>query len=117
MTRPIVYDATHLVSLGRASGAAGIGRLDLAYARHFAAHPRLACGSHYGMRGPHVLAPSRLAQIVADVTPAPRDDSAEWTRLRSWLIGAADDLSATTPARPRAAASELLWARAAAPRQ
>ncbi|HEY8065593.1 MAG TPA: glycosyltransferase family 1 protein [Methylosinus sp.] len=109
MTRPIVYDATHLVSLGRASGAAGIGRLDLAFARHFAAHPRLDCGAHYGMRGPHVLAPSRLARIVADVAPATRDDAAEWMRLRGWLLGVADDLSPTTRERPRGALSELLW--------
>ena len=109
MTRPIVYDATHLVSLGEAANVAGIGRLDVAFARHFAAHPRLACGAHYGFRGPHVLAPARLARILADVAPAAPDDSAEWTRLRDWLLGAAPADCAPTPMRPRKASSELLW--------
>ncbi|WP_018265887.1 glycosyltransferase family 4 protein [Methylosinus sp. LW4] len=108
MTRPIVYDATHLVSLGRAAGAAGIGRTDLAFARHFAAHPRLSCGAHYGVRGPHVLAPSRLARIVADVTPAATDDSADWTRLRGWLLGEETAPSASATA-PRDALSQFLW--------
>lgn len=108
MTRPIVYDATHLVSLGRAAGAAGIGRTDLAFARHFAAHPRLSCGAHYGVRGPHVLAPSRLARIVADVTPAAPDDSADWTRLRGWLLG--EETAPSSPATaPRDALGQFLW--------
>lgn len=107
--RPIVYDATHLVSLGEAAEAAGIGRLDLAFARHFAAHPRLACGAHYGFRGPHVLAPARLERILADVAPAAADGSAEWTRLRDWLLGSSSAVSAPAPARPRAALRELLW--------
>ncbi|WP_400768447.1 glycosyltransferase family 4 protein [Methylosinus sporium] len=108
MTRPIVYDATHLVSLGRAAGAAGIGRTDLAFARHFVAHPRLSCGAHYGVRGPHVLAPSRLARIVADVTPAAPDDSSDWTRLRGWLLG--DETAPSAPATaPRDALGQFLW--------
>jgi len=110
MTRPIVYDATHLVSLGSAAGAAGIGRLDVAFARHFAAHPRLACGAHYGLRGPHLFAPARLSRIVADVAPAARDDSADWAELRGWLLGAQPDRSATpTRSSSRSALSELLW--------
>ena len=110
MTRPIVYDATHLVSVGTAAGAAGIGRLDLAFARHFAAHPRLACGAHYGMRGPHVLAPARLSAIVADVAPAARDDSADWAELRGWLLGAQPDRSATPiRSKSRGALDKLLW--------
>lgn len=108
MTRPIVYDATHLVSLGRAAGAAGIGRIDLAFARHFAAHPRLSCAAHYGARGPHVLAPSRLARIVADVAPAAPDASSEWARLRGWLLGAERAPFATAPA-PRDALGQFLW--------
>ncbi|OAI30970.1 glycosyl transferase group 1 [Methylosinus sp. R-45379] len=109
MTRRIVYDATHLVSLGTASGAAGIGRLDLAFARHFAAHPRLACGAHYGARGPHALAPSRLSRIVADVGAASApDDSAEWTRLRGWLLGEEAAPFASAPAS-RSALGQFLW--------
>ncbi|WP_036286601.1 glycosyltransferase family 1 protein [Methylosinus sp. PW1] len=108
MTRPIVYDATHLVSCGRAAGAAGIGRIDLSYAQHFAAHPRLSCGAHYGARGPHALAPSRLSRIVADVAPAAPDDSAEWTRLRGWLLGEEPTPIASAPAA-RDALGQFLW--------
>lgn len=91
MTRPIVYDATHLVSRWRAIGSAGIGCVDLAFARHFAAHPALACGAHYGYPHPHVLSRERLAALLDEIAPrepAPVDD---WTPLRDFLLGEAGD--------------------------
>jgi glycosyltransferase involved in cell wall biosynthesis len=102
MTRPIVYDATHLVTRWRAIGSAGIGCVDLAYARHFAAHPRLACGAHYGYPRPHVYSRERLAGLLAEIAPRDREDEAidDWAPLRGWLLGGAPN---DRPAPPRKA--------------
>ncbi|MBY6240236.1 glycosyltransferase family 1 protein [Methylosinus sp. Sm6] len=106
MSRPIVYDATHLVSRGRAIGSAGIGCVDLAYARHFAAHPRLACAAHYAVPRPHLFARERLEVLLGEIAPqgaTSPDDG--WEGLRAWLLGASE-----TP-RERARRSRLgeLW--------
>lgn len=102
MTRPIAYDATHLVSRWRAIGSAGIGCVDLAYARHFAAHPRLACGVHYGFPRPHIFARERLAGLLAEIAPPERETVDDWTPLRDWLRGEGpQDAPATPPAAQR----------------
>lgn len=100
MQRPIVYDVTHLVSRGSAIGAAGIGGVDLSYARHFAAHSRFACGVHYGYPRPHIFSRERVAALLAEIAPA-EDAGADdgWPALRAWLLGTNE-----TPIAPRAAA-------------
>lgn len=100
MPRPLAYDATHLVTRWKAAGSAGIGRVDLAFARHFATHPRLACGAHYGLRGPHVLAPERLPRLVDDIAPGDRigaDADRAWASLRAFLL----DRAPVAPTAPR----------------
>jgi len=87
--RPLVYDASHLATRLGAAGAAGIDWIDRAYARHFAA--RIACGVHYGLSRPHVLAPARVAEISSfhergfEAFAAGRDLG--WPALRAWLTG------------------------------
>jgi glycosyltransferase involved in cell wall biosynthesis len=104
MTRPIVYDATHLVSRWRAIGSAGIGCVDLAFARHLVAHPGLACGAHYGYPRPHVFSRERIAALLDEIAPrepAPDDD---WTPLRDFLLDVGTDGSPAdngTPYAPR----------------
>jgi glycosyltransferase involved in cell wall biosynthesis len=94
MTRPLAFDTTHLVSRLRSSSASGIERVDIAYARHFAQSPRLACGVHYGLRGPHTQAPQRVTDMLGlldrracDSIDLVQDD--HWARVRGWLLGQA----------------------------
>jgi glycosyltransferase involved in cell wall biosynthesis len=108
MMRPIVYDATHLVSRGSAIGSAGIGGVDLSYARHFTAHPRFACGAHYGYPLPHIFSRERIAALLAEIAPADDDG---WPALRAWLLGEED---ASPTGRRAARGSRLgdLWRQA-----
>jgi glycosyltransferase involved in cell wall biosynthesis len=84
--RPLVYDATHLVSRLSGRTATGIDWVDRAYARYLSQDARLACGLHYGLRAPHVLDP----RFVAELSRRHRrkfdgDDGREWSDLRNWL--------------------------------
>jgi glycosyltransferase involved in cell wall biosynthesis len=109
MTRPIVYDATHLVSRWRAIGSAGIGCVDLAFARHFAAHPALGCGAHYGYPRPHLYSRERIGALLDEIAPrepAPVDD---WTPLRDWLLGAAPDVTPEEGRKPPPLRLGELW--------
>lgn len=90
MTRPIAYDATHLVSRLNCCATTGIDRVDLAYARHLVDSPRLACGVHYGIRNPHIFSRervARLAQRVAQETDDGARSPDDWAKLRAWLLG------------------------------
>lgn len=92
MTRPIAYDATHLVSRLNERATTGIDRVDLAYARHLVQTPLLACGVHYGIRNPHIFSRERVARLVRSVTQSTDGRASahdEWTSLRAWLLGAA----------------------------
>ncbi|HMK89236.1 MAG TPA: glycosyltransferase family 1 protein [Methylocystis sp.] len=85
--RPIVYDATHLVSRLLGPTATGIDFVDRAYARYLSRESRLACGLHYGAFAPHRLSPDFVAllsqtherKFAAAVDP-------QWEDLRAWLL-------------------------------
>lgn len=112
MTRPIAYDVTHLVSRWRAIGSAGIGCVDLAFARHFGAHPHLACGVHYGYPRPHIFARERIVALLADIAPPERDAAKDdWQPLREWLLDAApqDAPVASAAAKRNGARFDDLW--------
>ncbi len=92
MHRPLVYDATHLVSRLSRLAMTGIDRVDLTYARWLVENDRIACGSHYGLWQPHILSPQRMRRLVgrfdakvADFEKA--EDSTQWLALRAWLVG------------------------------
>jgi glycosyltransferase involved in cell wall biosynthesis len=92
MTRPVAYDATHLVTRLDSRATTGIDGVDLAYARHFVQSPQLACGVHYGLTTPHVLARARLEALVERATAHREngrgaDSAAEWESVRAWLSG------------------------------
>jgi glycosyltransferase involved in cell wall biosynthesis len=65
MTRPLVYDLTHLEFRSSIVALTGIDRVDFAYARHFASgEHRIAAATHYGVRQPKVLPPAALVKLV-----------------------------------------------------
>lgn len=110
MTRPIVYDATHLVTRLRHLGATGIDAIDLAYARHFSEAGRPVCGAHVGLRHPHLYSAERLRAIVADID-ARRDrarDGAQPSSLFAWLAGEAPPPAGATKAPRRFDPAALL---------
>lgn len=86
--RPLVYDATHLVSRLRGTTATGIDFVDRAYARHLTGNARIACGLHYGALAPHVLHPDFVAELSRfhDCKFDDADDP-RWRTLRLWLTG------------------------------
>ena len=96
--RAIVYDVTHLTTRLQGVTTTGIDWVDRAYARHWAASERLACGLHYGLFSPHLLSPPLVAElsmrherkfIRADASPP----ELAWLQLREWLTGRGDLLS------------------------
>lgn len=65
MSRPIVFDVTHLVHRVAYDAPSGIDRVDLAYGRYFGLNPgRIAAAIHYGNIQPQVLPPTRAAEAV-----------------------------------------------------
>jgi glycosyltransferase involved in cell wall biosynthesis len=87
--RPLVYDATHLVTRLDCVATTGIDWVDRIYAQHLVRNARIDCGLHYGLHSPHVLAPRRIGDILQsyaqNLSLAAGDD---WRELRAWLTGA-----------------------------
>lgn len=89
-SRPVAFDVTHLVSRLNRRATTGIDRVDLAFARRFAAGERLACGLHYGWWRPHVFDVRRVRRLVERFDrkvgdlDSPHVDHA-WENLREWL--------------------------------
>jgi glycosyltransferase involved in cell wall biosynthesis len=94
--RPILYDLTHLSHRAEIRSPSGIDRVDLMFARAFAASSDLAGAVHYGVRRPSLLAPSELTRVVARaerrwggaMTADPAFD-----RLRTWILNRAAPLA------------------------
>ncbi len=96
MSRPIAYDATHLVSRLNRVSTTGMDRIDLSYARHLTSQARICCGTHFGLFNPHLFSPSRVGDLVdfMERRIGEREligDDMRWKMLRSWLV---DDSSA-----------------------
>jgi len=93
MSRPIVYDVTHLVARLAVEDPTGIDRVDLAFGRHFAEF-RHSCifASHYGRYSPRVMQPAMLRQIVRQAEAGWREDLAidadqTFCAVKTWLEG------------------------------
>ncbi len=90
--RPILYDLTHLSHRAEIPAPSGIDRVDLMFARAFAASPDLAGAVHYGVRRPSHLAPAELSSVVARAERrwggALTADPA-FTRVRAWILNRA----------------------------
>ncbi|ARN81101.1 glycosyltransferase [Methylocystis bryophila] len=93
--RAIVYDVTHLTTRLTGVTTTGIDWVDRAYARHWAGSERLACGLHYGLLAPHLLAPARVADLSMGHerkfagADASISDLAR-RQLKAWLTGGGD---------------------------
>jgi glycosyltransferase involved in cell wall biosynthesis len=93
MRRPICFDLTHLVSRLGIRHPSGIDKVDLAYARHFAAGQ---CGFgpslHYGVARPHIL-PAAASREVVELARSAHWDGEDIStdqaclRLRAMLTG------------------------------
>jgi glycosyltransferase involved in cell wall biosynthesis len=82
----------------------GIDRVDLAYARHFAAeNPRIVCGTHYGLFAPHLLSSHTVSSLVNlfEIVQLEREqsDRPEWHELLARLAdnSAVSRLAGTPP--------------------
>lgn len=100
---PLLFDATHLVTRQGIVTPTGIDRVDTAYA-HFLAEKLglLHAGIHYGLRGPHVLARPRIADLSRrqlarwhDGSDDPHDDP-QYGAVRAFLTNGS---SAGVPTR------------------
>jgi glycosyltransferase involved in cell wall biosynthesis len=92
MSRPIVYDLTHLCHRLRFESPVGIDRVDLAFGRHFA-RGKIAAAVHYARRYPKVLPPSDLDHIVHRVEQrwrefSPIEIDSKFLQTRDWIRGA-----------------------------
>lgn len=103
MSRPIAYDITHLVSRLLVPSPTGIDRVDLAYAKHFAARdPSHTIALHCGLRQPHLLRSvdiNKLAQVTESNWREDQNLALDnsYQRVLRWL---------RSPAEPRAAERE-----------
>jgi glycosyltransferase involved in cell wall biosynthesis len=96
MTRPIVYDLTHLDIRSNLAAPTGIDRVDFAYARHFAsADDHIAAAAYYGLNGLNIVSASALGRVVdrasarwGETTPCESDVS--FLRTRDWILGRAE---------------------------
>jgi glycosyltransferase involved in cell wall biosynthesis len=108
--RRILYDLTHLSHRAEIGAPAGIDRVDLMFAKAFAASPDLAGAVHYGVRRPSLLAPAELSSVVARAEGrwggAQTADPA-FTRLRAWILNSAAPASGK-PREPRQWRRELV---------
>jgi glycosyltransferase involved in cell wall biosynthesis len=100
MTRPIVYDLTHLDIRSHLSAPTGIDRVDFAYARYFASgEGRIAAATYYGYGRPHILLASAVAEVVGRASDrwgekAPCESDVSFRKTRDWILGkAASDLT------------------------
>ena len=108
MTRPIVYDLTHLDLRSHRSAPTGIDRVDFTYARYFASEEgRIAAATYYGYGRPQILLASAVRDVVGRASDrwgerAPGESDACFRELRNWILGkGASDL-------PRAKRSDFV---------
>jgi glycosyltransferase involved in cell wall biosynthesis len=93
LTRPILYDATHLIHRYAYDAPSGIDRVDLAYGRHFGLKQgKIAAGLHYGHAKPQVLEPSRVGDAVRNLEDRWREtirleDDQSFSLIKQWLHG------------------------------
>jgi glycosyltransferase involved in cell wall biosynthesis len=89
--RPIVFDATHLVTRLNRRATTGIDRVDLAYARHFVNRVSpTAAATQYGLFRPHVLSAARLRSLIEHFERQQLEqdcgEKPEWESLRARLL-------------------------------
>jgi glycosyltransferase involved in cell wall biosynthesis len=93
LTKPILYDATHLIHRYAYDAPSGIDRVDLAYGRHFGLKQgKIAAGLHYGHVKPQVLEPARVAEAVHKLEDRWREtirleDDQTFKLAKQWLLG------------------------------
>lgn len=103
VTRPIVYDLTHLVHRLAFDAPSGIDRVDLAFGRHFGLHDgKIIAAIHYGRQHPKVFPPSRLATAVRRLEEHWRefssvDEDPIFRKANNWLRGFKVDSLASQP--------------------
>jgi glycosyltransferase involved in cell wall biosynthesis len=90
--RPLVVDATHLVTRLSRRATTGIDRVDLAYARYLVGRvPPVAAATQYGLFRPHVLSVAQVRSLVAYFERQQLEedygDRPEWQLLRARLLG------------------------------
>lgn len=91
MSRPILFDVTHLVTRLTNPIPSGIERVDLSYGRHFAQDPsREVAGIHYSFVGSGLMAPARLRDLMGAVDKAWSEKSggdadANFAAVAAWL--------------------------------
>jgi glycosyltransferase involved in cell wall biosynthesis len=101
MSRPIVFDVTHLEHRLAFESPTGIDRVDLAFARHFAlTDGKIAAGLHYGRPFPRIVPSSDVADLVHRVEArwgetSRFDNDQKFLKTRDWIRG-----GASTPAQP-----------------
>jgi glycosyltransferase involved in cell wall biosynthesis len=89
-SRPLVFDATHLVTRLSRRATSGIDRVDLAYARYFAGRiPPLAAATQYGLFRPHLFGAARLRSLIDHFERQQLErecgEQSEWQSLRMRL--------------------------------
>jgi glycosyltransferase involved in cell wall biosynthesis len=113
MRRPIVLDATHLVTRLSRRATTGIDRVDLAYARYFTQRgSRTAAATQYGLFRPHVLGTARMRSLIQQFERQQMEwdcsERPEWQWLRARLLD--QNLGgATRPASPTPYAGARLF--------
>ncbi len=123
LSRPIIYDLTHLRQRATVDAPSGIDRVDLAFGRHFAhASPARVEALHYGLRSPQLCTLAALRSAVAELDARWRErqgpeEDARFAVVRGWLIGGPKPWPSTTPGvRKSSGSSDLFtaprrWAR------
>jgi glycosyltransferase involved in cell wall biosynthesis len=93
MTRPIVFDVSHLAHRLRYSSPSGIEKVDFAYGRHFGLQPgKIVAGAQYRLAHPRVVAPAQVSALVRSVQSKWALDidaanDAKFQQVRRWIVG------------------------------
>jgi glycosyltransferase involved in cell wall biosynthesis len=93
MTRPIIFDASHLAHRSRYAAPSGIEKIDFAYARYFGLQDeKIAAGIQYGLRRPRVMSPRQTKSLIKSVQSRWATDialagDAKLQRILNWLNG------------------------------
>jgi glycosyltransferase involved in cell wall biosynthesis len=75
MSRPIIFDATHLIARQGTRTPTGIDRVDHAYAAEFSRNGGMACGVQCMFSRPRLLSPETVGHYVGRIEQDWREDS------------------------------------------
>lgn len=118
MPRPLAFDITHLVSRLPVPHPSGIDKVDMAYARHFAANG-CAAAVHYGLTSPHIHPGRAVAEVLRTATQGRwagtgLDNDPAYARLYAWLTGHAPPRERGPAELPQPRPRGDVWTRRAA---